>query len=52
MGIFITLLRVGFNPSFWTAFLEVLGVGFFVGLPVSILIAPIIKKLADKVTCE
>lgn len=52
MSLALTLINVGFVPNFWEIWLIAFVVSFWVSLPTSLILIPIIKKIVDKLTSD
>ena len=52
MSLVLTTINVGLGPNFWEIWLIAFTVSFLVGLPISLIIIPIVRKIVDKLTVD
>jgi hypothetical protein len=52
MSLVLTLINAGFGPSFWQRWMVAFGVSFVVGLPIGLVVIPLIKKVVDSLTAD
>ena len=52
MSIVLTLMNVGFGPSFWEKCFSSFAIGFAVSYPVSLVVIPKIKQMVDNLTAD
>ena len=50
MSFFITMMNLGFEDSFFYKWGEAFLVGFAISLPTSLVVVPIARKIADRIT--
>lgn len=52
MSFVLTLVNAGFGPQFLRIWFSAFAIGFLVGLPISFVFVPLIRRFVDKLTCD